>query len=153
MQRRYQFCLNQYFYKFMMLIFCCQLLCHVHLGYHRFIYDLFVSFRLCLKLSYFPSPPLVDQLNVNFGFGGSCYLLIIFIYSWSNLRNNQYFRSFFFFFFSRLIYEMCLPSCFLPWQRLYNSKVLPIKVITYQIESFYRLSTAACLQTPTLLLL
>lgn len=61
MQPRYQFYLDQYFYKFIMLILFCQPLCPVHLGCHIFFYGLFISFRLYFKknieLLFFLSPP------------------------------------------------------------------------------------------------
>lgn len=126
MQLRYQFCLNQYFYKFIMLIFCCQLLCPVHLGYHIFTYGLSIS----LKMNRVTPPPLSTYRSheCQFWFGGSCYSSFLFILmtTWRTISILLVF----FFLFSRQIYKMCLPTCFLPWQMLYKSKVLPIKVNT-----------------------
>lgn len=70
-------------------------------------------------------------MNVNFGFGGSCYSSIIVIYSYDNLKNNQYFVGVFFPLFFQTDLERCAYQLvFLPWQMLYKSKALPIKVNT-----------------------
>lgn len=99
-QLRHQFCLDQYFYKFIMLILFCQPLFPVLHVYHVFIYGLFISFRLYLKKNrhnfLLPSPPSPppNHINVSFGFSRSCYSLIVLIIH-TTKEQSVFFGSFF----------------------------------------------------------
>lgn len=142
MQLRYQFCLNQYFYKFIMLIFCCQLLCPVHLGYHIFTYGLLIS----LRMNRVTPAPLSTYRSHECQFWFWWIVLFFnhsYLFLWQPEEQSVFCWCFFLFphRFIRCAYQLV----FYPGRCCINQKYCQLKS-THQTESSYGLSTAVCLQ-------